>query len=412
MDEDIRTWFLRRAADSVPFLLEQFEPASGRFHPAKWDERYNNAIYALAYLYATPDPQNPHAGAEPLLNAALAGGDVYVDRQNEFGEWPHGPSGGYCLAEWPAYYLTETLALLRDGMDEDRRTRWQQALERYAAHACRRPFSLTAPSNEAWKCLVLFRLGQLLKREEWCETARFQRAQLARLQHPAGYWEEPVIGQGPSPTYHHLHLGALGLFACYAGEHDVPDFQRALGFALASSYPDGTPLECLDGRNGFAPEAALSSAPALVQHPAGRKRLHALQQALDELRGEIPEHRFASTWSAFIEPCFLVDAHRHFPEEEPADEEPEQTGVIRLGQSCTLRQPPWFVGMDAVVSDTALVSIRRSSPASPGCRCGMTSGESLSAAAIRRAPATCLRSTSSWRQGIGRSPVPSARHAA
>lgn len=358
MDNPTRDWFLRRAAGAVGFLLEQFEPTTGRFHPSHWDERYNNAIYALAYLYSAPHPQNPHTGSQPLVDAALAGGEAYVRTQNPFGEWPHAPSGGYCLAEWPAYYLAETLALLQEGMDHEQRTRWRTTLERYATHACRRPFSLTAPSNEAWKCLVLFRVGQLLEREEWCDRARFQRGRLALVQLPEGYWDEPLIGQGPSPTYHHLHLGALGLFAWHAGDHDAPDLNQALTFALATSYPDGTPVDCLDGRSAFAPEAALSSAPALAQHPQGRTRLRALQRTLDELRDDDPDRQFSSTWSAFIEPCFLVDAYRCFPgeEERSSGTVSESAGVMRVGKSWTLRQPPWFTAMDAEVSDLALVS--------------------------------------------------------
>jgi len=358
MENETRNWFLHRAANSVGFLLDQFDPPSGRFHPERWDERYNNVIYPLAYLYRTPDPHNPHTGAEHLVQAALAGGDVYVKTQNEFGEWPHAPSGGYCLAEWPAYYLTETFALLRDGMAAAQRTRWEKTLERYATHACRRPFSLTSPSNEAWKCLVLFRLGQLLDREEWCKTARFQREQLARTQRPEGYWDEPVLGHGASPTYHHLHLGALGLFTCYSGEAEGPDLRRAWEFAVTASYPDGTPLDCLDGRSAFAPEAVLSSAPVLARHPAGRRLLQSVQRTLDELRGSDPRRQFASTWSAFIEPCFLVDAHRHFPAEQvPVPESaPLGEGTVRLGQGFTVRRAPWFAAAVDGVSDTALVS--------------------------------------------------------
>ncbi|NCO91490.1 MAG: hypothetical protein GW880_09235, partial [Armatimonadetes bacterium] len=127
MSSETRDWFLRRAAEAVPFLIEHFDPTTGCFHPENWDERYNNAIYPLAYLYCTESPHNPHQGAEHLLQAALAGADFYVKEQNEFGEWPHAPSGGYCLAEWPAYYLAETLLLLGDGVSSEQRAQWEGA---------------------------------------------------------------------------------------------------------------------------------------------------------------------------------------------------------------------------------------------------------------------------------------------
>jgi len=355
MSSETRDWFLRRAAEAVPFLIEHFDPTTGCFHPENWDERYNNAIYPLAYLYCTESPHNPHQGAEHLLQAALAGADFYVKEQNEFGEWPHAPSGGYCLAEWPAYYLAETLLLLGDGVSSEQRAQWEGALERYAKHASRRPFSFTSPSNEAWKCLALYRVGQVLARPEWSEAGKFQMRQLNRTQHPEGYWEEPVSGHGPSPTYHLLHLGALGLFATHCSDAGLDlALERAAGFAVAAAYPDGPPLDCLDGRSAFAPEAVLSGVPGLSRSREGRRLITSTCALLDDLRAPDPRFAFASTWEAFIEPCFLVDAYRYFAETaEPAALAP--AAATTLGASATVRNGPWFAAACGETGDAALL---------------------------------------------------------
>jgi len=154
--QTIRTWFLRHAVAWMPFLLRHYDLVTGRFHPREWNARCNNCIYALAYLYATEHPENPYWGNRTLLRAALRGGLVYSKEQTEAGGWVD-ENGFTVLDEWTAYFLTETAALIGSHLAAGDLETWKQTIARWAEAAIQRPFALTSPAHDAWKCAALYR---------------------------------------------------------------------------------------------------------------------------------------------------------------------------------------------------------------------------------------------------------------
>lgn len=357
----VRDWFLLRAVKWVPFLSQQFDSVRGCFHPEDWDERYDDCMYALAYLYTKADDRNPYYKDPSLRDMALAAGDYTVARQNSLGEWPHGPGGVFSSVEWPCYYLMETLVLAAEDLSSKQETAWRLAVERFVTNALRRPFSFTSPSQEAWKCAVLARAAQVLERPEWADSARWQMRQLNAQQTSEGFWHEPCKGHGPSISYHHLHLGALGLYCRFLEDPEAAEaLTRAIDFASRSSYPDGLGVECADGRSPFTPWSVLCAAPGLWQSPAGRRLLTLAVESLTE-RTTAPSDPWAEkTWNAFIQPCFLVDAHRYYQAGEA-----QRLAFESDGYSCTsegqvaVRRSGWFASLSAWDSDIPLVSENR-----------------------------------------------------
>ena len=80
-----KAYYLDQLLKGVPVVMKSFVEETGRFALAGWIPEYQEAIYPLAYLATTKEPQTQYTGDAQLINAAMKGGDALRDSQYEDG---------------------------------------------------------------------------------------------------------------------------------------------------------------------------------------------------------------------------------------------------------------------------------------------------------------------------------------
>jgi hypothetical protein len=79
--------------------------------------------------------------------------------------------------------------------------------------------------------------------------ARVMHRLAAEEQTPDGYWGE-LTDHGPTTGYNALTLSGVGLYWEHSGDPAALEaIRRATDFHLAFTWPDGTPVETINGRN-------------------------------------------------------------------------------------------------------------------------------------------------------------------
>ena len=259
---DVKQQILKAMAVGVVTVMPTYHEPTGRFlsqpdgPPAPgatpedigWCVINQDIIYLLAVLYTTPG--TAFHGDRTILGMALRGGDAirdfqYPDGQVEFLK-VDGSRWGPTYMGWTNYAWLETYALLQDELGEARRLRWEEGLTLAHDGQAREISGLHIHNIPCWKAMSCCRAGQLLGRPDWEAAGVAMIHAVAAAQEPGGYWAEHG---GPSVIYNHVYMHGLGLYYAFTRDEQVrPALEAAVEFHQTFSYPNGVPVETVDGR--------------------------------------------------------------------------------------------------------------------------------------------------------------------
>ena len=334
--ERVRRGILNYLARGVPHAQKRFDAKTGRFlaENGGWAVTHQDVIYPLALLYRTPG--TPHFARKRILELAARGGDALREAQYPDGSFEFiktdGSRWGRIYMPWSMYHWLEAYVLLRDVLGAARRTRWERGLRLcFTGSARQLPRQQSTHNIPTWHGMALARAGQVLGREDWLRVGTEQVRRSVASQAPDGYWPE---GGGPTTSYNLVYVHAVGLYHHFTGDESVLDcLRRALEFHLTFTYPDGSPVETVDGRVKYHQGPSVSGLPGFALFPEGRTYARFLLARL--VRG---------SKSGALSP-HLASAWQHFPEGRWADipQHRESYGSLYHGKALVRRRGPWFV---------------------------------------------------------------------
>jgi len=347
MDGDIRTRIMEHLSGGVGAARDCFDAATGRFlaENGGWAVTQQDVIYPLALLYVTEHPGNGFFGDAEILELACRGGDALRDRQDEEGRFefikPNGQRWGRVYMPWSMYHWLEAFALLRDRLSAERAAAWEKGLRLAFAGTSRIHGDAEKVHNIAtWHCMALVRAGQILEEPRWREIGARYIRHAAASQDPAGYWPE---GMGPTVAYNLVYVHSIGLYCHFTGDESVaPALERALDFHLRFTYPNGAPVETIDGRCKYSDRPIQMGPPGFVVRPRGRRFVRFLTERIrrHRPRGELVPHLA----SAFV--------HIGDGPEAPIPQEKEAHVAVHHGRAVVRRNGPWFYCMSGYVMPT------------------------------------------------------------
>jgi hypothetical protein len=356
-----KDFYLEQLLKGVPPTLKSFIEETGRFGQNGWTVDSQEVIYPLAYLYTLKDPRNSFSGDKTLLNAALKGGDAICDAQYADGTVEFVKSDG---SSWGRIYPHETLLawletydLLKDLLEGERKTRWEQGLQKMAEGVYqqilgkpnKRLYSGIFRDEEVdwgwgdfevnhfstWDGLNVYRAGQIFNRTEWQQTGqRMVHSSLETLD-PLGYW--PEFG-GPSTSANVEYLQAVGLYYEHSGDLAViPYLERAVDFQTKYVYPEGSLIETLDGRARYNPAVLSKAHFTFSQFSGGRRFTRFLVDSMKRRGGVLP----------LSSDSLMNFAYFHDGIDEPLPLEKTSYVVRSENKALVRRKEPWFYCLSA-----------------------------------------------------------------
>ena len=353
---EFKPTLLQIIATGVEERLETFDEATGRFiaepigpiapgaapEDLGWAVTNQDIMYALATLFVERD--SPVQGDEKILEIAARAGDAVRDFQDENGRVqfikPDGSKWGMSYMGWTNYAWLETWALLRDYLGDDRASRWQEGLTRAHDGQAREIGHAGRVHNiPCWKAMSCWRAGQLMGREDWQGTAEEMIARCVEGQERGGYWPEHG---GPTTGYNLVYLHALGLYHIFSGDDSVlPAIEAATDFRQTFTYPDGSLVETVDGRQKYHPCIHPGGMVAITLVPQGRRLVRYLLELPDfatALRDPVASH--------------VVSLYHHMHEGDEAPINLDEESFRRQYQDWAIlaREGPWFGCLSAFVS--------------------------------------------------------------
>lgn len=215
-------------------------------------------MLAAAVLYTKQHPANPSFGDKRLLELALKLGDLSaVAAAKDMAE----NKQDY---EWEIHFWLDSYRLLDRELGDERRARWRREFEKivawFAVQTAGRldfpryqgPYIRTSTNHLALFASTVYLAGRVLANKEW-ETlgARALHRLAAEEQTPDGYWGEHT-DNGPATGYNYITMTCVALY----GEHSkdpaaLEALRRATDFHKNFTWPDGTPVETINGRNRY-----------------------------------------------------------------------------------------------------------------------------------------------------------------
>ena len=214
------------------------------------------AILAPAVLYAKEHPRNKHYQDPKMLALATRIGDLLADEDEKGTFEPRGDS------DWDTSLWLEAYRILEDDLGEERRARWQKAIERNVALVLpdakerldfpwyNTPYIGTSPNHYAQYAGNLLMAGLTFGNKEWEELGakilhRFSTVE----QTPDGYWGEHSR-RGPTTGYDYITLSQVGLYwELTKDPAAMKAMRRSTDFHKYYTFPDGTPVDVINDRN-------------------------------------------------------------------------------------------------------------------------------------------------------------------
>jgi len=288
-----------------------------------------NVTYTAGRLYMLDHPDNPYHGDESVLEMCLQLTDAWCDHYKSARDAGRPMN----TTEWPPYIMTQLIGILpADKIGDERNAFWRETIRLWCEQLIPKPFFFTSPNHEAWKCMVLYCAGEVLGREDYKEAAVFQQRQEVHFQTPEGFWAEGRH-HGPSLKYNFMQLEPMARIAKQSGDGTIlAAAERLADFMAEFTFPDGSTMGCLDGRQSYALGPWLAVAPGQDLTPAIREMTR--RSVETQFRyGSFTEARYLSTsnWYATYGMVMLTDGSRFFDEiDEPRTAHPldAEGGVV------------------------------------------------------------------------------------
>jgi len=320
---------------SVPEILAS-QKENGQFGTEPWVSTDQNVMLALAAAWYMKEGAYYHN--DRVLDAVVRGGYALIEGQDEAGmflfEKKDYSTWGQIYQPWIYSRWVRAYALVREGMTTDARARWDAGLllgfegisKRCLGHIHNIP---------AHHAMGLYCAGMVFGREEWKAQAKAFMGIVVEAQSPHGWWAEH---QGPVISYNFVYSEALGVYYSMSGDGKALDaLARAARYHASFTYPDGSSVETIDGRNPYHAGVRLGN-PGFSHTPAGRGYL-AQQHAIYLKAGK----RFNADYAANM----LLYGGEGPIETTAADRERH---VYRMGdKAMAVRRRPWFLCLSAFV---------------------------------------------------------------
>jgi hypothetical protein len=219
---------------------------------------FPGAVLAAAVLYAREHPANPSFGDKKMLALALRIGDLLAE-ENEKGTFQTRLDH-----DWDLYMWLEAYRLLEKELGAERRDRWRKELERNVKDIAtdfiprvdfpryQSPFIRTSTNHYSLWASTAHLAGRMFHNREWeAQGARAMHRLAAEEQTPDGFWGEHT-DNGPTTGYNYLTLTGVALYWEHSRDTAaLAALRRATDFHKYFTYPDGTPVEVINGRNRY-----------------------------------------------------------------------------------------------------------------------------------------------------------------
>lgn len=221
-------------------------------------KEYPGVVLAAAVLYAKNHAANPSCGDARKLALALKIGDRLADG------FERGEFQKILNDTWGTYLWLEAFRLLEKDLGAGRTARWRRELEkdiqkvfdktaecvdfpRYQA-----PYIRTSSNHFSQWASTLHLAGKVFHNQEWENLgARTMHRLAAEEQVADGFWGENS-DRGPETAYNFLTLAGVALYWEHSRDPAALDaLRRATDFHKYFTYPDGSPVETIDGRNRY-----------------------------------------------------------------------------------------------------------------------------------------------------------------
>jgi hypothetical protein len=329
--------FLESLDAAVPGILAS-QKENGQFGTEPWVCGDQNVIFSLAAAWHLKESE--YHRNDTVLQAIVRGGDALIHAQDEEGKWTFLKKD---YSEWGQIFMPWTYSrwirayqIVRESMDADARARWDEAL-RMGFDGISRTCLAHVHNIPAHHSMGLFCAGTVFGREDWRNQSRAFMAKVADAQSTQGWWPEH---NGPVVAYNFVYSDSLGIYYGMSGDAKVlPALERAAAYHASLTYPDGSTVETVDGRNPYHGGVHLGN-PGFSHTAAGRGYL-AQQHRLLLAEGK----RFDPDYAASL---LLYGGHGE-AEETAAG---QKRHVFRMGDEATaVRNGPWFFCLSAFVVD-------------------------------------------------------------
>lgn len=214
------------------------------------------AMLAAAVLYTKEHAANPSFRDKKKLDLALALGDLYA------GQSEKDQAENKQDYEWEIHFWLDTYRLLDSDLGAERRDRWRRELEKIVSWFAREtagridfpryqgPYIRTSTNHLALFASTVYLAGRVLPKKEW-ETlgARALHRLAVEEQTADGFWGE-FTDHGPATGYNYLTMCCVALYWEHSHDKDaLAALRRATDFHKNFTWPDGTPVETINGRN-------------------------------------------------------------------------------------------------------------------------------------------------------------------
>jgi hypothetical protein len=252
------SWLTATAAAELPghyFKLlvaevNSLEPSNLKSNPG--------AMLAAAVLYAKPHAANPCSGEKSKLELALGLGDLFAIQSEA------DSAANKQDYEWEIHFWLDTMRLLDADLSAERRARWRREIEKitrwFAGQVAYRidfpryqgPYIRTSTNHLALFASEVYLAGRVLGNKEWeALGARALHRLAAEEQTPDGYWGEHT-DNGPATGYNYLTATCVALYFEHSRDPAAREaLRRATDFHKHFTWPDGTPVETINGRNRY-----------------------------------------------------------------------------------------------------------------------------------------------------------------
>ena len=213
-------------------------------------------MFSAAVLYTKKHPANLSFSDKKKLELALKLGDLQAD----FSE--RDTLSNKQDYEWEIHFWLDTYRLLENELSPERRARWAKELEKnvrwFAGQVDARfdfpryqgPFIWTSTNHMALFASTVYLGGRVLRNKAWESLGAQAMHRLAtEEQTPDGYWGE-FTDNGPTTGYNYLTMTCVALYWEHSQDVEALNaLRRATDFHKHFTWPDGTPVETINGRN-------------------------------------------------------------------------------------------------------------------------------------------------------------------
>lgn len=321
----------------IPGILGS-QKENGQFGTEPWISTDQNVMFPLAVAWHLEGSVYHHS--DEVLDAIIRGGYAMIEEQDDVGmvifrKKDHS-TWGQIYQPWVYSRWMRAYHLVGEAMLGDARDKWNEGLllgyEGISEKAMRHVHNIPAHHSMGLYCAAV-----VFERDEWKQQSKEFMARVVAKQSPHGWWPEH---KGPVVSYNFVYTEALGVYYAMSRDEDVLEaLERASRYHANYTYPDGSGVETVDGRNPYHTGARLRS-PGFSFSPIGRGYL-AQQHAHQRNSGK----HFQADYAAHL----LLYGEGGEIEETAAGRDRH---VYHMGEEAlTVRRKPWFCCLSAFVCE-------------------------------------------------------------